>query len=273
MTSADMTADIARIASGRMVGDVAIVTGAGRGIGKQIALEFAREGAAVALVARSRDQLAEAAAEIAALGGRALVLPVDVLDLQAVEAAVAETTARFGRVTVLVNNAGTDRPFGPVSVADPDEWWHAQKVHVRGPLYFMRSCLPAMQEAGRGRIINMSSAAATMVGANTSAYCVAKATLGRLTEHVDLENRSYGVRAFATHPGTIVTDMMRNSLSDPEARKWAPEMIAYLETFRDVDTTPELVRLGKQMVAIACGDHDDAAGRYIDLDTELRPVD
>lgn len=256
---------------GRLSGETAIVTGAGRGLGEQIAVDLAAEGAAVGLVARSRGQLEAVAARIESAGGRALVLPLDVTDRPAVEAAVAETAGRFGPVSVLVNNAGVDTPFGPVSVADPDEWWHAQNVHVRGALLFMHACLPSMQARRRGRIINMTSLAAIVIGPNTSAYCCAKAALLRLTEHVDAEIKPHGLAAFCTHPGTIVTEMMHHTLGDADARQWAGEMLAHLERFAGTDTTPELRRVGRQLANLAAGDHDDHAGRYIDLEQELRP--
>ena len=184
----------------------------------------------------------------------------------------AQAQATLGPISVLVHNAGVDKPFGPIGVYDPDDWWRAQNVHVRGALLFMHACLPAMRAARRGRIINMASAAAVIVGANTSAYCCAKAALVRLTEHVDQEIKPHGLCAFAVQPGTIATQMMDDSLSDPVAQEWAPGMMAQLEHFKALDPEPELRRLGRQFVALACGDHDAASGRYIDLEAELLPV-
>lgn len=257
---------------GAIAGQVALVTGAGRGIGRGIATALAREGAAVALVARTASQLEELAGAIRAAGGTALVLPLDVTDRAAVEAAAARTLVELGPISFLVNNAGVDKPWGPIGAADPDEWWHAQNVHVRGALLFMHAVLPQMQAAGRGRIVNMASAAANIVGPATSAYCVAKATLVRLTEHVDAEQKDGGIRAFTGHPGTLATEMLNDTLADPDAALHAPHLIEFLQNFRTIDTSNEEARLAAQMVAIAAGQHDDAAGRYIDFEQEFRPA-
>lgn len=257
---------------GMLAGQVALVTGAGRGIGRGIARALAAEGAAVALVARTASQLEALAAEIRAGGGTALVLPLDVTDRAAVEAAAARTLAELGPVSFLVNNAGVDKPWGPIGVADPDEWWQAQNVHVRGALLFMHAVLPQMQQAGRGRIVNMASAAANIVGPATSAYCVAKATLVRLTEHVDAEQKVGGIRAFTGHPGTLATEMLNDTLADPDAALHAPHLITFLQNFLTIDTTNEEARLAAQMVEIAAGQHDEAAGRYIDFEQEFRPA-
>jgi NAD(P)-dependent dehydrogenase (short-subunit alcohol dehydrogenase family) len=257
--------------TGVLDGQVAIVTGAGRGIGRGIALDLAKAGAKVALVARSAGQLDAVAAEITRLGGTAIALPCDVTDRSAVEGVVATVAKRFGRIDFLLNNAGVDHPYGPIGVADPDDWWHAQNVHVRGALLFMHACLPHMHKAGRGRIVNMASLAATMIGPGTSAYCTAKASLVRLTEHVDAEQKDNGTRAFTGHPGTIVTEMMHDTLSDPDAIKYAPHIIGYLTPFLAIDTSGEAARLGAQMVEIAAGLRDDAAGRYVDFEQEIRP--
>lgn len=250
-------------------GEVAIVTGSGRGIGRQVAIDLAAAGAAVGLVARSEAQLREVAGRIESSGGRALVLPADVTDRVAIEAAIRRVEARFGPVTIAVNNAGVDRPFGPVETVDPGEWWHAQAIHVLGPYTVMHAVIPGMRRSGRGRLINVVSSASNIVGPNTSSYCVAKATLLRLTEHVDAEIREAGLRAFAVDPGTIMTAMGRAAIDDPEARKYAQPLVEHLEMFRDVDPEPGLQRLGRMFVALASGRFDALAGRYLDLTIEL----
>jgi NAD(P)-dependent dehydrogenase (short-subunit alcohol dehydrogenase family) len=142
-------------------------------------------------------------------------------------------------------------------------------VHVRGTLLFMHEVLPAMREQGAGCIVNISSRGGLMVGPNLSAYCVAKATVIRLTEHVDAEARGDGVRAFVVQPGTIVTDMARDSINDPEARKWVPFLVDDLQSVIDQDPAPQLARLGRQVVALASGDYDPLAGAYLDLEEDL----
>ena len=113
-----------------LAGEVALVTGGGRGFGRAIAMQLAEAGAAVGVIARSRDQIDEVAAAIESAGGRALAVPCDVTDRAQVADAVAAVSRRFGPVTFLVNNAGIAGPYGPIAETDPDAWWHAQKIHL-----------------------------------------------------------------------------------------------------------------------------------------------
>lgn len=249
-----------------LAGRTALVTGGGRGLGRGIAMGLARAGARVALVARTRSELDESAAQVESEGGRALPIVADVTGRPAVEAAVAETERSLGPISILVNNAGLARPYGPIGHVDPDEWWRSHEIHVRGTLLFMSAVLPGMRARGTGRIINIASKGGIVVAPNLSSYCVAKATVIRLTEHVDAESRSDGVRAFVVQPGTIPTDMGRESLGNPEARKWAPFLVEELERVIGQDPAPGLVRLGAQIVALAAGRHDELAGAYLDLE-------
>jgi NAD(P)-dependent dehydrogenase (short-subunit alcohol dehydrogenase family) len=250
-------------------GRVAMVTGGGRGLGRGIALELARAGARVAVVSRTLPQLEEVVGDITANGGEAIAVVADVSNRAEVEAGVRETQQRLGPVSILVNNAGLAGPFGPIGVVDPDDWWRAQGVHVRGTLLFMHAVLPAMREQGLGCIVNIASKGGIIVGPNLSAYCVAKATVIRLTEHVDAEAKADGVRAFVVQPGTILTDMARNSINDPEARKWVPFLVDDLKAIINQDPAPQLQRLGRQVVALAAGNYDPLAGAYLDLEPDL----
>jgi NAD(P)-dependent dehydrogenase (short-subunit alcohol dehydrogenase family) len=246
-------------------GRTALVTGGGRGLGRAIALHLARAGARVALLARTSSQLEEAVAEIMAEDGRALPIVADVTDREAVEAGVAEVER------TLVNNAGLAGPYGPVGHVDPDDWWRSHAIHVRGTLLCMSAVLPGMRARSSGRIVNIASKGGIVVAPNLSSYCVAKATVIRLTEHVDAEAKADGVRAFVVQPGTIATEMGRDSLADPEARRWVPFLVEELETMIQRDPAPELERLGAQIVAIASGRCDELAGAYLDL--EQRAID
>jgi len=247
----------------------AIVTGGGRGLGRGIALELARAGAGVAVVSRTRAQLDEVVDEITSSGGKAIAVVADVTDRAAVEAGVRETVNKLGPVSILVNNAGLAGPFGPIGVVDPDAWWHAQAIHVRGALLFMHAVLASMRERQSGCIVNIASKGGIFVAPNLSAYCVAKATAIRLTEHVDAEAKADGVRAFVVQPGTILTDMARDSIADADAQKWVPFLVDDLKAFLDEDPTEKLKRLGRQIVALASGRYAALAGAYLDLEPDL----
>jgi NAD(P)-dependent dehydrogenase (short-subunit alcohol dehydrogenase family) len=250
---------------------VALVTGGGLGLGRGIALELARAGARVAVLSRTRAQLDQVVAQIEAAGGSALALVADVTDRAAVEAAVAQAGRSLGPVSILVNNAGRALPYGPVGVVDPDEWWRSHSIHVRGTLLCASAVLPGMRARRCGCIVNIASKGGIVVAPHLSSYCVAKATVIRLTEHIDAEAKADGVRAFVVQPGTISTDMGRESISNPEARKWVPFLVQELEKVVDTDPTRELERLGGQVVALATGRHDALAGAYLDL--EQGPVE
>jgi NAD(P)-dependent dehydrogenase (short-subunit alcohol dehydrogenase family) len=250
-------------------GKIAIVTGAGRGLGARIAKDLANAGASVGLVARTESQLSDVAAEIDAKGARSLVLPLDVTDRTAIEHAIEETEKALGPVSILVNNAGVNGPFGPIGIVDPDIWWNAQDVHVRGALLFMHALIPSMMHRKDGRIINMASIGAHFTMPGASSYSIAKSTLVQLTEHVHIEIKHAGLAAFVIHPGTIITAMAHHSMTDPDALKWAGYLADHLSRFVDEDQTPALQRLGSQVLALASGRYDILAGRYLDLEREL----
>jgi len=249
-----------------LAGRTAIVTGGGRGLGRSIACHLAGEGARVAVVARTRSQLDETVLMIESAGGHALAIAADVTERRAVEEGVALVERSLGPISILVNNAGLAGPYGPVGHVDADDWWRSHEIHVRGTLLFMSAVLPGMRARGTGRIINLATKGGLVVAPNLSSYCVAKATVIRLTEHVDAEARSNGVRAFVVQPGTILTDMGRDSINDPEARRWVPFLVKELEGVLERDPTGDLARLGQQVVALATGQHDELAGAYLDLE-------
>jgi NAD(P)-dependent dehydrogenase (short-subunit alcohol dehydrogenase family) len=247
----------------------AVVTGAGRGIGRAIAERLAADGASVTLLARTAAEIEVVADGIVARGGRALALVADVTDRSTVNSTIAAAVRRFGPLSVLVNNAGTPGPYGPIGVADPDEWWSSQKLHQFAPLLSMSAVIPSMQQRGGGRIINIVSSAATIPIAHLSAYAVGKCAALRLTETVDLEQRANGIRAFALQPGTIVTDMARSTMHSAQAARWIPEGVAMLNARTPRESAADLMRCTALVAAIAAGQYDALAGRYLDINWDF----
>lgn len=256
-------------------GHVALITGGGRGFGKAIAKAFAAAGAAVTVTARSTKQIDTTVSEIKAAGGKAFAVPGDVTNRKDVERVVAAAHRHFGPTTLLVNNAGLPGPFGPIGTLDPDEWWAAQAVHVRGPFLYMSMVLPEMIKNRKGRIINMVSLGGTRVEPNLSAYCIGKATEIRLTEQVAAEVKQFGISAFPIEPGTVFTDMAESTINDPNAQRWMPGMVAFLKQMQgQSDPEPGLARCARRCLDLASGRYDGLTGRYLtpedDLDDLLR---
>jgi NAD(P)-dependent dehydrogenase (short-subunit alcohol dehydrogenase family) len=248
-------------------GEVALVTGGGRGFGRAISIALAQAGASVGVIARSRDQIDEVAAAIGAAGGQALAMPCDVADRAQVADAVAAVTRRFGPVSFLVNNAGIAGPYGPIAETDPDAWWQAQKIHLYAPLLFSSAVLPGMLARGGGRIVNVASRAAIMFQPGLSAYVVGKASQVKFTEHLDAETRDRGVRAFAIQPGDAPTDFAHATINDSGAKAHLPGMLEILGKWVDeVDPAPVLEKCAGKVVEIAAGRWDRVAGQYLDVD-------
>jgi 3-oxoacyl-[acyl-carrier protein] reductase len=191
-------------------GRACVVTGASRGIGRATARMLCEEGASVLLVARSEDQLNEAADECAAAGkeagGRAESLPCDVSDPAAAGRIADETTERFGRLDVLVNNAGTARWRDLDDVPDED-WYEAWELNVMAPMRLMREAAPRMREARWGRIVNVSSTAGKRPSANMSEYSVAKAAELSLSRLYADRFASDGVLINAICPGPVKSEL------------------------------------------------------------------
>ncbi|MDQ2998374.1 MAG: SDR family oxidoreductase, partial [Chloroflexota bacterium] len=158
-------------------GQVAIVTGGGRGIGRAIALALATAGAKVAVAARSTNQLAETVQQIEQSGGHALALTVDVADSQGVEQMVTQIEEQLGPVDLLVNNAGIGGRSGSIRATDAETWWRVLDVNVRGPFLCAQAVLPGMTTRRQGRIVNISSGASLGPWPYVSAYAISKAAL------------------------------------------------------------------------------------------------
>jgi len=244
---------------------VAIVTGGGRGIGRATALALARAGARVAVIARSRQQLAETVREIETAGGEGLAIAADVSDPAAVEGMAREVEGALGPVDLLVNNAATTGPLGPIWEADPADWWRSLEVNLRGPYLCSRAILPGMIARRKGRIINLSSGAATVAVAHMGAYVVAKTALIRFTENLAAELLDSGVQVFAIDPGTVRSAMSGHLLESETGKKWLPWFRKLFERGRDVP--PE--RAAQLVVQLAAGRADALSGRFLAVSDDL----
>jgi NAD(P)-dependent dehydrogenase (short-subunit alcohol dehydrogenase family) len=257
--------------SGDLDGQVAIVTGGGRGFGRAIAEGFARAGAAVAVTSRTQSELKEVAGAIEKSGGRAIGVAGDVTNYADVERVVGQAESRFGPVSVIVHNAGVPWPFGPTWHVDPQRWMQAQTVHVGGAMNFLHAIVPGMVDRGSGRVIIVASGAGTRAVPNMSGYAVAKATQIRLAETLALEGKEHGVFAFVITPGDVITELSHLTVNDPDAQRYVPGFVERLQTrmAANEDGTPGLERCAALCIELASGRCDTLSGRYLTPNDDL----
>jgi 3-oxoacyl-[acyl-carrier protein] reductase len=220
--------------SGELHGQIALVTGGGRGIGRNIAVELASAGASVIVTGRTREEVEAVAEEI---GGRALVGD------SSRRADVGRWFSEAGDLDLLVANAGISIDEDTAWEVEPDDWWHVFEVNVLGVYLCCRAVIPRMLERGGGRIVNVASGAAYLPGSKSTAYSASKAAVHRFSETLANQLESTALRVFSISPGLVRTSMTDDFGDDAP---WTPPELA-----------PRLVR------AIASGKLDRLAGRYL----------
>ena len=195
--------------SARLSGQVALVTGGGRGIGKGIALTLAREGAHVVVCARSAREIEGVAEQIRAKNGSASSVVVDVSDPAAVQRCADTVIARYGRLDILVNNAGLGfiKPFADLSVEEFDQMW---QVNVRGVFLMTKAFLPSMAKADRGVIVNIASLAGKNSFKGGTGYSATKWALRGFAGSLMLEVREHNIRVVTIYPGSVETSFSPN---------------------------------------------------------------
>jgi len=210
-------------------GKNALVTGAGKGIGKAVALALAAEGTNVILLARTTADLEILAKEVEALGVKALVVTADISDINSVNKAVTNALDDFGTIDILINNAGIGK-FGKFLDLSPEEFENIIKINLFGTYYATRAVLPNMIARQSGDIINISSTAGLRGAAATSAYSASKFAVMGLTESLMQEVRKHNIRVTALTPSTVATDMAKDlNLTDGNPDKvMQPDDVAEL---------------------------------------------
>jgi 3-oxoacyl-[acyl-carrier protein] reductase len=210
-----------------LAGEVAIVTGAGRGIGAAIARRLAAMKAVVLVCGRTRAPLEATAVAISREGGRAEVAECDVMDVRSVEALAARVEQGFGRADILINNAGVGGFGGPLHQMAPESWERVMNTNLRGVFYCIRAFAPIMIRARRGHIVNISSLAGKNALPNGACYAASKWGLNGLSYSVAEELRAYNVRVSVVCPGSVDTELSPHTGNDP-AKMLQPEDVAHV---------------------------------------------
>ncbi len=243
----------------RLLNTVAVVTGGGRGIGREIALQQAGEGAKVAVLARTATEIEETVSLIKGEGGEAIAVSTDLIDLAAVESAFARVATELGPVDILINNHGSFQGFGPIWECDPLVWWRDVEINLRGTFNACRTVAPNMLARGSGRIVNLVGGGTGNSFPHGSGYASSKAAIMRLTECLNDTTIGGGVRAFAVDPGLVRTAMTELQLSSEAGKTYLPGIQRLFEDGVNIDPS----RAALLIADIAVGRFDPLAGRLL----------
>jgi len=199
----------------RLSGKVALITGGGTGIGRAIALAFAREGASVAVAGRRLEKLRDVIGEVQKSGGAGLAMECDVTRPREVERAVKGTVERFGRLNVLVNNAGTLH-VSTVEGISEEEWDRVMTVNVKGPFLMSRAVLPEFRKYGGGAIVNIGSVLGLVAVKDRAAYCASKGGVTLLTKAMALDHAHEKIRVNCICPSIVETELVKGVFNETE---------------------------------------------------------
>lgn len=253
-------------------GQVALVTGGGRGLGRAYALALAKAGMAVAVTARTESELQATVQQIEQGGGQALAIPADVTDAKSVAQVVAAVERHLGPVDLLVNNAGIARAFGLIAEVDDEAWWWEMAVNLRGPFLCARAVLPGMIARQRGRIINVASYGGLVVVERASAYCVSKAALIRLSQFLAAETREHGLAVFAIHPGTVHTALSDYLRTDELVGQRAPLIQQRFAQHHEAGSYAPLEQSVALVLFLASGQADALSGRFLSIEDDVNEL-
>jgi len=235
-------------------GQVALVTGGGRGIGRAIAIALAAAGAKVGVTGRGEHDLAATSDAIRNSGGICAAAAGDATSPADVRRVVAEVTAQLGPVDILVNNAGVVGEFASPWESDPDLWWRTLEVNLRGPMLFSREVLPGMVERRHGRIVNIGSYVGVRPTPGNTAYATSKAALARYADSLAAAVADVGVKVFVLSPGLVRTSMSAQ--------------LPGVDDFSDSDWVP-VEQAAHCVLRLARGDADALTGRFLHVTDDL----
>lgn len=204
-------------------GKVVVITGASSGLGEATARLLASEGAVVVLAARRADRIQALAAELNNQGGQALAITTDVTNRQQVKTLVDKAVAAFGRIDVILNNAGL-MPLAPLEALKTDEWDQMIDVNIKGVLNGIAAALPHMQKQKSGHIINVSSVYGHKLGPAATVYCATKFAVRALSEGLRQEVKPYNIRTTVISPGAVATELL-DHISDEEIQAGTREFV------------------------------------------------
>lgn len=251
-------------------GKTVIITGAGSGIGRTLAIEFARHGANLVCCARRENEIRKTVELLKKEGGHGLSVPTDITKREQVEKMIKETLKYFGQIDILFNNAGSFHAIGGLWEVDPEVWWHDVTVNLRGSMLCSQAVLPHMMKRDRGIIINMNGGGSSIPLPGGSGYGCSKAALMRLTDGLakELERVGSSVLVFGMEPGLVLTEMTKFQIETRQGRKWIPST---KEIFNNKQDRPpeDTAKAAIELIRIAC---PELNGRIFGVNTNFTEI-